>query len=52
MSQVTQSPGRKDPNTLPVVPSNSQRAVGAAVSAVANAPLAVFTYSSGGRGKI
>lgn len=47
------SPGKKDPATQPVVAMATSRVgLASAAQAVANAPLAVYTYSSGGRSKI
>lgn len=47
------SPGKKDPATQPIVALNTSRAgLSAAILAVANAPIALYTYSSGGRSKI
>lgn len=47
------SAGKKDPATQPIVAANTSRAgMGGAITAVANAPLQIFTYSSGGKGKV
>lgn len=47
------SAGKKDPATQPVVPSMvSRTGIGGALTAVANAPLAVFTYSRPGSAKV
>lgn len=44
------SPGKKDPANQPIVlPGLSRTGLNGAMATVANAPIPVYTYSSGGK---